>query len=137
MFEGQGPLTQCLPKDWRIAGLLLVPYRQEDSIRWVRRKHHFLFILKFIFSKKATKIDEIFTIDLTLSSKCQIDGEDFFNFCGLLRKHELYLHFSFSIFNSFLCRNQVYRACCSVQTAHKPVSTSSAKQTKCPKSLLS
>ena len=34
-------------------------------------------------------IDEIFTIDLTLCSKCQIDGEDFVNFCGLLRKHEL------------------------------------------------
>ena len=43
-----------------------------------------------MFSKKATKIDEIFTVDLTLGSKCQIDGEDFFNFCGLLRKHKLY-----------------------------------------------
>ena len=40
-------------------------------------------------SKKATKIDEIFTVDLTLCSKCQIDGEDFVNFCGLPRKHEL------------------------------------------------
>ena len=39
--------------------------------------------------KKATKFDEIFTVDLTLCSKCQIDGEDFVNFCGLLRKHEL------------------------------------------------
>ena len=48
-------------------------------------------LLKFIFYKKAKKIDEIFTIDLTLCSKCQIDGEDFINFCGLLRKHELYL----------------------------------------------
>ena len=47
-------------------------------------------VVKFMFSKKATKIDEIFTVDLTLCSKCQIDGEDFFNFCGLLRKHELY-----------------------------------------------
>ena len=46
--------------------------------------------LKFMFSKKATKIDEIFTVDLTLSSKCQIDGEDFVNFHGLLRKQELY-----------------------------------------------
>ena len=46
--------------------------------------------LKFMFSKKATKIDKIFTLDLTLCSKCQIDGEDFFNLCGLLRKHELY-----------------------------------------------
>ena len=27
--------------------------------------------LKFVFSKKATKIDEIFTVDLTLCSKCQ------------------------------------------------------------------
>ena len=44
-----------------------------------------------MFSKKATKIDEIFTVDLTLCSKFQIDGEDFVNFCGLLRKHELYL----------------------------------------------
>ena len=31
---------------------------------------------------------EIFTVDLTLCS--QIDGEDFVNFCGLLRTHELY-----------------------------------------------
>ena len=44
---------------------------------------------KFTFSKKATKIDKIFTVDLTLCSNCQIDGEDFVNFCGLLRKHGL------------------------------------------------
>ena len=44
-----------------------------------------------MFSKKATKFDKIFTADLTLCSKNQIDGEDFVNFCGLLRKHELYL----------------------------------------------
>ena len=43
-----------------------------------------------MFSKKATKIDEIFTVNLTLCSKCQIDGEEFVNVCGLLRKHELY-----------------------------------------------
>ena len=41
-------------------------------------------------SKKATKFDEIFNANLTLCSKCQIDSVDFFNFCGLLRKHELY-----------------------------------------------
>ena len=46
--------------------------------------------VKFIFSKKTTKINEIFTIDLTVCSKCQIDGEDIVNFCGLLRKHELF-----------------------------------------------
>ena len=46
-------------------------------------------LIKFMFSKKATKIDEIFTFNLTLCSKSQIDGEDFVNFCGLLRKHKL------------------------------------------------
>ena len=45
--------------------------------------------VKFMFSKKATKFDEIFSVDLTLCTKCQIGGEDFFIFCGLLRKHEL------------------------------------------------
>ena len=48
-----------------------------------------LFVLKFIFSKKATKIDKIFTIDLTLVKKHQIDREDFVNFCGHLKKHKL------------------------------------------------
>ena len=33
-------------------------------------------MLKFMFSKKATKSDKIFTVDLMLRSKCQIDGED-------------------------------------------------------------
>ena len=42
-----------------------------------------------MFSKKATKIDEIFTIDLTLTTYFQIDGEDFIIFCGLLRKQKL------------------------------------------------
>ena len=42
-----------------------------------------------MLSEKATKIDEIFTVDLTLCSKRQIDSEDFINFCGLLEKHEL------------------------------------------------
>ena len=42
-----------------------------------------------MFSKKATKIEEIFTVNLTVYSKCQIAGEDFVKYCGLLRKHEL------------------------------------------------
>ena len=46
-------------------------------------------LVKFMFSKKATKIDEIFTGDLTVTTYCQIDGEDFVNFFGLLRKREL------------------------------------------------
>ena len=37
-----------------------------------------------MFSNEATKIDEIFTFNLTLCSKCQNYGEDFFNFRGLL-----------------------------------------------------
>ena len=40
----------------------------------------YLVTLKFMFSKKAIKIDEIFTVDLAICSKCQIDGEDFVNF---------------------------------------------------------
>ena len=52
-------------------------------------------IVKFMFSKKATEIDKIFTFDLTLCSKCQIHGEDFINLCGLLRKHELYQTYQF------------------------------------------
>ena len=42
-----------------------------------------------MFSKKTTKIDEIFTVDLTLCSKRQIGGEDFIHFHCLLRKCEL------------------------------------------------
>ena len=52
--------------------------------------YSFLSILKLIFSKKAAKILDIFTVDLTVTTYCQINGEDFVNFCGLLRKHELY-----------------------------------------------
>ena len=46
--------------------------------------------VKFIYSEKATKNDEIFTVDLTLTTYCQIDGEEIVNFCGLIRKYELY-----------------------------------------------
>ena len=42
-----------------------------------------------MLSKKATKTDQIFTVDLTVTTYSQIDGEDFVNFIGLLRKHEL------------------------------------------------
>ena len=54
-----------------------------------QKKWHSRFIkslqLKFIFSKKATKIDEIFTVDLTVTTYFQVDVED--NFCGLLLKY--------------------------------------------------
>ena len=45
-------------------------------------------MLKFNFSEKATKIDKIFNVNLTVCSNRQIEGEDFFNFCGLLRQHD-------------------------------------------------
>ena len=48
--------------------------------------------VKFMFSNKATKCDKIFTVNLTLCIKCQIDRKDFVNYCGLLRKRELYLN---------------------------------------------
>ena len=43
-----------------------------------------------MFSKKATKIDEIFTVDLSLCTKRQIKVEDFANFRGFLGKYELH-----------------------------------------------
>ena len=46
--------------------------------------------IEFTFSEKATKIDEIFTVDLTVTTNRQIDGEDYVNFCGLLKKHGNY-----------------------------------------------
>ena len=47
------------------------------------------FMVKFMFSKKATKTDKIFNVNLTFTTWRQIDGEDFFKFRGLLRKHKL------------------------------------------------
>ena len=40
--------------------------------------------IKFKFSKKATKIDEILAVDLTLCSRRQIDNEDFVIFLPFL-----------------------------------------------------
>ena len=50
-------------------------------------------IIKVCVLLEATKIDEIFTIDLTVCSICQIDSEDFVKFCGLLGNHELCQNF--------------------------------------------
>ena len=46
---------------------------------------HELHLVKFMFSKKTTKINKVITIELTLWSKCQIVSEDFVNFCELLK----------------------------------------------------
>ena len=53
----------------------------------------YFFEIKLVFSKKATKNGKIFTVNLTLTTYCQIGSEDFVNFCGLLRKHELLYKF--------------------------------------------
>ena len=45
--------------------------------------------IKFMFSKKATKIVKIFTVNLMLTTQHQIEGQDFVNFCSLLRKHKV------------------------------------------------
>ena len=42
-------------------------------------------MIKFV----VTKIEEIFSINLTLATQLQIGGEDFIKFCGLLRKNKL------------------------------------------------
>ena len=48
-------------------------------------------LVKFIYSKKATKFCKISTLDLTVTTYLgQIYGEDFAKFCGLLRIYELY-----------------------------------------------
>ena len=71
------------------AFLVLLAHKTALPIEPTNLSPYSLKSLKFMFSKKATKIDEIFTVDLTLCSKCQIDSEDFVIFKVLLRKHEL------------------------------------------------
>ena len=73
-----------------------------------------------MFFKKATKIDEIFTVDLTVTTYCQIDGEDFVNFWGLFWKRELYeqMHVRTKcLFVQNVCLNKmfVYKKCFSKQ----------------------
>ena len=41
---------------------------------------HTSMYLEFTIFKKVTKIDKIFTIDLTFTTYCQIDVEDFCQF---------------------------------------------------------
>ena len=67
-----------------------IALRLDDQTRKKSLVEKEIKVLKFIYTEKATKIDEIFTIDLTVTTYGQIDGEDFVNFCGLLRKRELY-----------------------------------------------
>ena len=68
------------------------------------------------------------------------ENSDFFKLVQDLRHSlQIRLLFSFVTFDSFLVglgRNQVNGASCCAQTAHKPVQTSSEKQTTGSKSLL-
>ena len=50
----------------------------------------FLMLLKFRFSKKATKFETISHMIWCLLCKCQIKWEIVSNFCGLFRMSELY-----------------------------------------------
>ena len=61
-----------------------------DIIVKIFKAFAFLSTTKRYDRKKTTKTDKIFTLVWHFLNKCQIDGEDFINFCGLLRKHELY-----------------------------------------------
>ena len=49
------------------------------QIQIIQLEHDLQILVKFMFPKKATKIDEIFTVDLTLCGKCQIN---FFMSCS-------------------------------------------------------
>ena len=73
-----------------IFDIYLVPFFTWIKSIWDFKSNFIEALVKFMFSKKATKNDKTFTIDLTVTSTYrQIDGEDFVNFCGLLRKREL------------------------------------------------
>ena len=75
-------------------------------------KTHSTFV-KFMFSKKATKIDDIFTVNLTICNECQIDGEDFVNFCGLLKGQKISKQNCGAIASSKIRRIEYYPECIS------------------------
>ena len=77
-----------------------------------------------MFSKKATKIEEIFTVDLTLCSKCQINGEDFVIFCGLLRKHKLNAY-------TFTMRSRLINLCADKRSTYFKVKIGSTATLNC------
>ena len=69
-----------------------------------------------MFSKNATKIDEIFNVDLPVTTYCQIDCEDFVNFVVFLENMN-FINNTFYIFPininllfSFFCLDYLYMA---------------------------
>ena len=53
------------------------------------KKSFFSGLVKFTFSEQATKMNKIFTVNLTVSSNCQINGEDFVIFVAFLENMNL------------------------------------------------
>ena len=96
------PQTQCKQNLYHVASELLWPLKRDtyfltyifcskfDTV-WIKRNLSNNGIcadqIKFVFSKKPTKTDKIFTVDLLYNVKCQI--------CGLLKKHDFYRPRSF------------------------------------------
>ena len=83
--------TENVSKDWLGSlGFSLTPIDSNFYIPSGSRKKPSLIMdeIKFVFSKKATKIDPIFTVDLTFTKEVSNRRWRFINFCGLLRKHE-------------------------------------------------
>ena len=75
----------CLEKDYHDAGCEVIQATRklnEGMYEFQNRDQREQ--LKFTFSEKVTKIDKIFTVNLTVCSNCQIDGEDFINFVAFL-----------------------------------------------------
>ena len=66
--------------------LLLQQFRENWKILW---NHSVMKILKLIYSEKATKFEEISLLVLTLLNNTKTK-EISPNFCGLLRKPQLY-----------------------------------------------
>ena len=61
------------------------------------RKIHFTLITLSRIPILRPKWNKYGTLNrvIRVCSKCQIDGENFIDFCDLLRKHELYRYFHF------------------------------------------
>ena len=78
-YKCQAPPRAFAPKQF-----LSTPQLGKVLQYWGIHKLHWQDKVKFLFSNKATKIDEIFTIDLTFCSKSQIHGKDFVNFMAFL-----------------------------------------------------
>ena len=96
---------------------------------------------KFVFSKEAKKTDEIFTVNLTLTTtRCQIDSEDFVNFVAFLEKIKSILRFistnvHFSTFEKLEEMGVWLRACLTIKEVGMLSSTDYGRPVRKPPSL--